>query len=615
MNRRQHYILNVLFFVAFVFAYNNSVAQSSHVILGIVENTKDTTINKPDTVIKEITLDDYTKLYSQNPDFYYSEYIKKLIEAKKYKIAEKIIENKVGTNRQNPKALIDLGNLYHLEGKDNRANEVYNNVLQYINGDNSITLQIANAFISYNKIDYAILTYERASDLLGNPYIYSAVIAKLYAQNAQLEKAIDALLKTNPGQFANTDNIKSILLEILNNDPAKLQVAQKTILKKLYSQPDNVTYAEILTWIYTQKNDWDGALMQLEAIDERNKETGLRLLTFARTAVAAKQYDAAVKAFDDIIVKGKTEPYYTMARSEKLNALYFKLKGNPQLNTTETDSLIKQYEAFFIEFPRYFGMQVASDYAEIEAEYADNILKGIEILKKSISQPDIRKNNVGVFKLQLGDYYLLMGKIWDASLTYSQVDKEFFQDAMGEDARFRNAKLAYYRGDFVWAQRQLLILKSSTSDLIANDALYLSVLITENVEDSNYVPLERFSKADLLLYQNKDKEAEALLDSINKAFPEHPLNDDILMLRAKIAEKHIEYDKALTYLSAIHEKYGKDVLGDDAVFKMAEIYQNNLHNKEKAKYYYEQLIIEYPGSTFVQAARQILHDINNPPTP
>ena len=137
------------------------------------------------------------------------------------------------------------------------------------------------------------------------------------------------------------------------------------------------------------------------------------------------------------------------------------------------------------------------------------------------------------------------------------------------------------------------------------------MLITENVEDSNLVPLKRFAYAGLLQFQNKDSEAEALLDSINKAFPEHPLNDDILMLRADISRKHHDFEKALAYLKNIYEKYGKDVLGDDAVFKMADIYQNDLHQNDQAKHFYELLIIDYPGSTFVQTARQRLNELTN----
>ncbi len=216
----------------------------------------------------------------------------------------------------------------------------------------------------------------------------------------------------------------------------------------------------------------------------------------------------------------------------------------------------------------------------------------------------------------MGDYYVLTGRIWEASLLYSQVDKDFKNDALGEDARFRNAKLSYYRGDFPYAQEQLSVLKASTSELIANDALYLSVLITENTaKDSINIPFERFAYADLLLFQNKDKEAETLLDSITTAYPKHPLNDDVLMLRAKIADKHHDYNRELDYLKIIYEKYGKDVLGDDAVYKTALIYDKNLNKPELAKSFYEKLIIDYPGSTFVQAARKRLSDLNNPSLP
>ena len=83
------------------------------------------------------------------------------------------------------------------------------------------------------------------------------------------------------------------------------------------------------------------------------------------------------------------------------------------------------------------------------------------------------------------------------------------------------------------------------------------------------------------------------------------------MTRAELALKHHDYNKALAFLKTIYEKYGQDVLGDDAVFKMAEIYQNNLHQNDQAKHYYEQLIIDYPGSTYVQTARQRLYNLNN----
>ncbi len=558
----------------------------------------------------------FKALYDQNPidAETYNAYLHTLLSAEKYKQAEKLVDEQANIHQRSPLVSIDMGQVYIAEGKEKKANEKFDEAIQYINGDDMLTQQMANQFQAIGKDEYAIKTYERAAQLLGNPYVYSSPLAKLYAKQGDIGKAIDAMLGAGP--YEGMDNIKATLLEILGNDPKNLQLASKTLLKKTNEQPDNPYYPELLTWIYTQKNDWEGALIQVEAIDARNKEYGEKLLDFAREAVKQSQYDAAIKAYDDVIEKGKDRSLYAIATSEKLNTSLQQIQNKPDVKPEEVTALAKAYDDFLNDFPQYYSSEIANDYALLEAQYANDPNKGIDILNKAMQQPNSSEEFIAKAKLQLGDYYILTGQVWDASLTYSQVEKQFKQDALGEEARFRNAKLAYYRGDFAWGQDQLSVLKASTSKLMANDALYLSVLITENIgPDSNLVPLQRFAYADLLLFQNKDKEAETLLDSISAAFPQHPLNDDILMLRSKIAEKHHDYNKALGYLKNIYEQYGKDVLGDDAVFRMAQIYEQYLHQKDQAKHYYEQLIIDYPGSTFVQTARQKLQELNNTSQP
>ncbi|HXS35161.1 MAG TPA: tetratricopeptide repeat protein [Flavipsychrobacter sp.] len=554
----------------------------------------------------------FKTLYDQNPidAETYNAYLHTLLNAEKYKQAEKLVDEQSNIHQRSPLVSIDMGQVYTAEGKEKKANEKYDEAIQYINGDDMLTQQMANEFQTIGKDDYAIKTYERATQLLGNPYVYSSPLAKLYSKEGDIGKAIEAMIGASP--YEGMDNVKATLLEILGNDPKKLQLASKTLLKKTNEQPDNPYYPELLTWIYTQKNDWEGALIQLEAIDERNKENGDRLIDFAHEAVKQNQYDIAIRSYNDVIEKGKDHPLYAVATSEKLNTSLEQLKNKPDIKPDEVAALAKGYEDFLNDFPQYYSTETANEYALLEAQYANDPVKGIDILNKAMQQPNSSEEFIAKAKLQLGDYYILTGQVWDASLTYSQVEKQFKQDALGEEARFRNARLAYYRGDFAWAQDQLSVLKASTSKLMANDALYLSVLITENIgPDSNLVPLKRFAYADLLLFQNKDKDAETLLDSISAAFPQHPLNDDILMLRSKIAEKHHDYNKALAYLKNIYEQYGKDVLGDDAVFRMAQIYEQYLHQNDQAKHYYEQLIIDYPGSTFVQIARQKLQELNN----
>ena len=545
----------------------------------------------------------------------YTDYLNVLLLAKEFKKAEQLAKDQQQIRSRDPLPYVDLGRVFNAEGKEKKANEQYDIAIQLMGQDEVTTQQMVAYFNSVNKIDYTIRTLERARSLQGNNYYYTSQLAKLYMKQGDADKALNFVLDFGAIQMSGLEITKSTLLELLGDDQQKMQLTQKALIKRINEQPENI-YADILTWLYTQKNDWDGALIQVQAIDDRNKEGGRRIIDFAREAVKEAQYDVAIKAYDAVVAEGKDKPFYALAYSEKLSAELTQLEENTTYKAEDVVNVGKQFQAFLDEFPKYYGSEIARDYAKLEAQYAGDAQKGIDILNHALAQENLRRDLMGKCKLQLGDYQILTGNIWDAALTYGQVEKEFKEGVLGEDAKFRRARLAYYRGDFYWAQIQLSFLKAATYDLIANDAIYLSVLITENIgPDSNLVPLTKFAHADLLLFQNRDKEAELLLDSITAAFPDHPLNDDILMMRSEIAQKHRDYKKALGYLQIIFEKYGKDVLGDDAVFNTAEIYYKYLKDKDKAKDFYEKLIIDYPGSTFVQTARKRLEEIKNGPVP
>lgn len=557
----------------------------------------------------------YEKLYDTQPTdpTIYAEYTALLLQQKDYKTAERMAEKAARANPTSPIPLVDLGRIQLAQGKDKKAEEYFENAVALLTGDDLITTSLASAFSAAGRTDYTIKTYERAREILRTPFLYTGPLSRLYAQAGDFERAVNALLDGGPGQMGGIEETKASLLDILGSDAKEQQAASKALVKRINAQPENFYLAELLTWLYTQRGDWEGALIQIQALDERGREGGRRLVQFARAAVREKQYDAAVKSLDAILEKGKEHPAYAAARAEKLQVLTTKLRENAAFEKEEVAALQKEYEAAFASAPELYATDAARDWALVEAQYADAPLKGISILEKALAQPGVRRDLAGNIKLQLGDYQVLIGKVWDASLLYSQVDKDFREDALGEEARFRNGKLAYYRGDFDWAQGQLSVLKASTSELIANDALYLSVLMTENIPpDSNLVPLQRYAAADLLLFQNKDAEASKLLDSVATAFPKHPLQDDILMLRARLAEKHRDYIEALALLNTVVEKHGQDVLSDDAVFKIAELYETRLKDPTKAREQYEKLIIDYPGSTYVQIARARLSTLEAP---
>lgn len=534
----------------------------------------------------------------------YDEYLDALLVAARYEEAEALVQYMSKIRRDDPVMLLDMGRVLEAAGKRKKAETHYEEALNKVSGEDFRTRQLADGFARLNRPDFAVKVYERARTMLQNPYVYATELALLYSKEGNTGEAVKAMMDQLIVQPGVLNDVKSALLQLSAEDDKKKAIIQREITQRITRQPDNPYWVELLTWLSVQKGDYRGAFTQITALDKKLKEEGDRVVAFSKTAAAARQYDIALDGFKYVMDKGSSGPMYEEAWEGKIQVLQSRLEAKRPVDQELLHAVLGEYAAFLEEYPQYITSPLVKDYAKVLARYALQTDSAIALLEKAIGAPNARRDFAASAKLDLGDYYLLEDKVWDATLIYSQVDKAFREDLLGEEARFRNAKLAYYRGDFKWAQDQLAVLKASTTELIANDALYLSVLITENIPpDSNLTPLLRFAAADLLLFRNQTAASDQLLDSISTAFPQTELMDDIFMLRSRIAEEEGRYQDAAAYLERILKDYGEDVLGDDAAYRLALLYDEKIKEKDKALHYYEVLITTYPGSTYIQAAR------------
>lgn len=546
------------------------------------------------------------ELYEQAPfdKGLYDDLLEAYMAVAAYGPAEALVTYMSKVRKGDPIMYIDMGKVLEASGQKKKALAQYEMALENVPPESFQTKQLADAFVKNGSNDYAIKVYERSRALMQNPYAYGTELALLYHKEGNTEKALQSMLDVLVLQPYELEDTKVSLLQIVEGDPKKMQWVQKQLTARISAQPKEPMWQELMTWLYTQQGDYEGAFKQIVELDKKWDAGGERVMRFAQAAMVDGEYEMALKGFDYAIANSNGQESLKMAKEGRLMALKAMLQQVRPIDVAAVKKLLTEYGLYFDAFGTYGNIPLLRDYALVLARFEHDVDKAIAVLEGAIGAPNIQKESIGLMKLDLGDYYLLNGKVWDASLVYSQVDKAFREDMLGEEARFRNAKLSYYRGDFKWAQGQLAVLKASTTELIANDALYLSVLITENMPaDSNLVPLLRFAAADLLLFQHKTRESDALLDSIVAHFPKDELIDDIFMLRARIAMEEGRYTDAVAFLQKIVEEHGDDVLGDDATFLLGHIYDESLKNKEKALYYYEKVITDYPGSTFVQLAR------------
>lgn len=409
--------------------------------------------------------------------------------------------------------------------------------------------------------------------------------------------------------------VQNYLLRIYDSDNFSdgtgNELIKSQLLKRVQKHPDKTIYSEMLIWLFIQEKNFTGAYIQTKALDKRLQEDGGRLITLAKTCVSNQEYETAIKAYQTVIEKGKESYYYIAAKIELLEVLNKKI--TEQVNYTQEDlrTLEKSYHTTLAELgTSVHTSPLLKGLAYLYAFYLHNTDKAISLLEESLLITGISSHFQAEVKLLLADILLMIGDIWEASLYYSQVEKSFKHDPLGDEAKLRNAKISYYTGDFGWAQAQLDVLKGSTSKLIANDAMKLSLLITDNSTiDTSTVPLGMYARAELLSYQNKDDEAVLILDSIDNLFPAHALADEILFKKASIMEKKQDFAAAAAFLKQIVDAYGYDILADDALFKLAEIHQYVFKDSEKAKDYYQKLLTDYTGSIFTVEARKRFREL------
>lgn len=550
----------------------------------------------------------YEKLYGENPKASnYEGLVTCYTKLENYKEAEKLVKKQIKKFNSNT-YYIDLGSIYEAQGKLSDANSAYRDAITNLPESQGLVIRTANEFIRRNKLDLALETYQYGKKILAGKYPFNYEIASLYGSMGDTQKMISEYLDLIEFNDAYLQTVQNALGRSIDfqSSTENVDLLRNELLRRVQKYPASTTYSEMLTWLFLQQRDFNSAFVQLKAIDKRLNEDGARILNLANLCTNNQEYAVAEKCYNYLIEKGSANKYYNYARAGVLQSRFEKLRTVYPPDTLALKKLRSDYTATLNELGRvYETVGMLQQKADLEAYYLDNLEAANVTLNEALETPGLYPEIAAEIKLDLARILIARDYIWDASLLSSQVDKDFKNDMLGYEAKFLNAKISYYTGDFDWAQAQLDILKGSTSKLISNDAMELSLLITDNMNmDTIYEPMILFAKADLLTVQHKFPEAIILLDSIVNTWPGHALTDEILLQRAKIAEEKYDYVEAISFYQRILTEFYFGISADNALFMMADLYENKLNDPEKAQEYYKQLMVDFPGSLYVVEARK-----------
>lgn len=550
----------------------------------------------------------YDKLYDKDPFGTYPNYLKCLLALRKYDDAEKLVKNISKKSPENLGYNIDLGFVYESKGDMNKAKQTYDKAIKSLQPDQGQIITLANSFFSHQNWDYALATYQEGKKLMKNIYSFNFETAEVYFQKQEYENMIDEYLNAVAENQAYLQSVQNILQARIGNDPdnSRSTLLRQALLRRTQRNPDQSIFSEMLIWLFVQQKDFESAFIQAKALDKRLHEDGSRVMNIGSLSEANMDYPSAIKCYQYVVERGKDNPNYITARMQLLEVRNKDLTHEGSYTKEDLLKLENEYKTTLGELGREATTApLISGLAHLEAFYLDNTDSAIANLEEAIEYPGISKAVQAKCKLELGDIYLFTGNVWDSDLLYAQVDKAFKNDPLGQEAKFRNARLDYFRGDFLWSEAQLNVLKTATTQLIANDALELALLISDNPgPDSSFDALTIYANADLLNFRNKKDEAMATLDSLMSLYPDHSLIQNALYKKAMILDAKKDYTAEDSLLKEVGKRFETGVLADDALFHRAELNEKRFKDNAKAMELYQDLLTRFPGSLYVVEARK-----------
>ena len=549
----------------------------------------------------EKALNIYEKLVKEepgNPDYFFG-LIATYQQLERFQKAEDLLKYKVNNTANAPHYLVELGHNYELQQKQEQAEQFYQEALRAIESRPNYAFSIARTFEKYSLLNNAVAAYELGMKM--NPGAeYHIQLARLYGEQGEIEKMFSNyinVLGSNPNLLPGVSRIYG---QFITADPANEAniIFRKLLLKKL-QEDQNILYNEMLSWLFVQQKEFKKAFLQEKAIYRRSQQ-GLNPI-MRLTVLANEEGDAetALEILDFIIEETPQEEVKLQAQQLRLNILKETL---PREKYSEIETAYQQLFDYYGTGVNTLSLQI--DYANFLAfdlqrgEEAEKLLRGL-------LEQDLQKLEEAALKMALSDILVLDEKFNQALIFYTQVQNLVQNDIIAQMARFKVAKTSYFKGDFQWATIQLDVLKSATSQLIANDAMELALMISENsLDDSTQTALKLYARADLLAFQEKKEEAVKVLDSVLTQHKGEKIEDDALLKQALIFEERGEFIKAEANYLKLIQHYKNGVLGDNAHYRLAELYANELEQPEKAQEFYEKIIFNYADSIYFVDARK-----------
>jgi outer membrane protein assembly factor BamD (BamD/ComL family) len=553
---------------------------------------------------------EFIKQYKNNKDLYLliSDCFLELGEDKN---AESYLKKAIKQFPDDYKIKVALYILYEQTNQHNKKEKLFKNILSSLKANNYEIQTLGNEFIAKKHWSEAKVIFLKGRELIFDNTAYSWQLSNIFFQEGDYQNIAKEYLIQLENNPKTLKQIETNILGLITNNQDIAPIIEKEWETYWKKNKNNPYFAQFGIWLYNQTKQYDKSFELAKQIDNKfEEESGATMLNFGEDMLNSNNINYALKAVNYMLKKGKESAFYQRCRALSLSLSYKQFIENPIKSESDFNRLEADFMAFFKEFSfSKESFEIILQMGNFFAFHINKPQEAVDMLEEAINK-GFSTNQKGEIKLLLAKIYDRYGDMWQASLYCSQVEQDCKNSYLADEAKLLKALFSYYNNEIPWALSQFKALRSSTTKLIANDAMSYSILIDENIDqDSTYNGLRLFANAEKEIEYNNLSLAKQYLDSINSSYLYHPLFDEVLILRAEISILEKEFEQAKEFLKESLKKYPYELTADDALYILSDIYLNQTKEISLAKETLEKIIIDYPNSIYVIEARKLLSEL------
>ncbi len=551
---------------------------------------------------------------------------KMYLQLKRYDEAVGLFQRRVAKYPADINLLAQLGIIYSRKGDDRSATSTWDRAIALSPGSETSYRLVAGAMMEARQFDKAIDVYRRGRTALNNQSIFANDLAYIYAMMLKYDDATReylGLLRQNDAQLG---YVQSRIAAYTGRSEG-LAAATLVVQKAATSEPDKVSFARLLGWLYMEAKDFASAFDVYKSLDTRLHAGGHELHGFAERALREKAYAVASKAFLEVehsypsfeqmpmIRFGYARTLEEAASDQDTMHLFGPVSPfQPRQPISESQpvstGVVAAYERVIKDYP---GTELAA-----QSLYRIGVVKfnrsfdldgAKDALDRLIRDYPKYATARADATLLLGDVLVARGDLDGAAQDFALLAAQLPASTEQKNlASLRLAEIDYFRGQFKGALERLSILTKNASFDVTNDALSLQIFIQENL-NADQKPLTDFADADLLKRQRKLSEALAKFQSIIQSYPRSGIVDEAIMESGDLQARLGLYPEAVASYNRLVKDYPESLVLDRAVMKIGEVCEWGLHDNAQAIEAFKKLLTDYPRSIFAGEARKRIREL------